>query len=73
MYKRQEYAKEHGAILYYDINFRASHQNEIMKITPNLIENLEMADFVLMRSTEVDEMCIRDRMQTAALCAILPV
>ena len=30
---------------YYDINFRASHQNEIMKITPNLIENLEMADF----------------------------
>ena len=25
---------------------RASHQNEIMKITPNLIENLEMADFV---------------------------
>ena len=41
-----EYAKEHGAILYYDINFRASHQNEIMKITPNLIENLEMADFV---------------------------
>ena len=35
-----EYAKEHGAILYYDINFRASHQNEIMKITPNLIENL---------------------------------
>lgn len=41
-----EYAKNHGAILYYDINFRASHQNEIMKITPNLIENLEHADFV---------------------------
>lgn len=41
-----EYAKNHGAILYYDINFRASHQNEIMKITPNLIENLEYADFV---------------------------
>ena len=35
-----EYAKEHGAILYYDVNFRASHQNDIMKITPNLIENL---------------------------------
>ena len=41
-----EYAKSRGAILYYDVNFRASHQNEIMKITPNLIENLEMADFV---------------------------
>lgn len=41
-----EYAKEKGAILYYDVNFRSSHQNEIMKITPNLIENLEFADFV---------------------------
>lgn len=41
-----EYAKEHGAIIYYDVNFRASHQNDIMKITPNLIENLEFADFV---------------------------
>jgi fructokinase len=41
-----EYAKEHGAILYYDVNFRSSHQHEIMKITPNLIENLELADFV---------------------------
>ena len=41
-----EYAKSRGAILYYDVNFRSSHQHEIMKITPNLIENLEMADFV---------------------------
>ena len=41
-----EYAKERGAILYYDVNFRSSHQNDIMKITPNLIENLEHADFV---------------------------
>ena len=41
-----EYAKNHGAILYYDVNFRASHSNEIMKITPNLLDNLEMADVV---------------------------
>lgn len=41
-----EYAKEHGAILYYDVNYRSSHRDEIMKITPNLLENLEMADFV---------------------------
>ena len=41
-----EYAKSRGAILYYDVNFRSSHQHEIMKITPNLIENLEHADFV---------------------------
>lgn len=41
-----EYAHEHGAILYYDVNYRASHEHEIMKITPNLIENLEYADLV---------------------------
>ena len=34
------------AILYYDINFRASHEHEIMKITPNLLENLEFSDIV---------------------------
>src|SRR5574344_1635705 len=41
-----KYAKEQGAILYYDVNFRPSHRNDIMKITPNLIENLEYADIV---------------------------
>lgn len=39
-------ARNKGAIIYYDVNFRASHRNEVMKITPNLIENLEYADFV---------------------------
>lgn len=47
-----EYAKERGAILYYDVNYRSSHRDDIMKITPNLIENLEMADFV--RGSDVD-------------------
>lgn len=41
-----EYAHERGAILYYDVNFRASHQNEVMKLTPNLLENFELADIV---------------------------
>lgn len=41
-----EYAHERGAILYYDVNFRGSHQNEIMRITPNLLENFELADIV---------------------------
>ena len=41
-----EYAHELGAILYYDVNFRASHQHEVMKITPNLLENFELADIV---------------------------
>ena len=39
-------AKRKKAIIYYDVNFRPSHKNEVMKITPNLLENLEYADFV---------------------------
>ena len=41
-----EYAHNRGAILYYDVNFRASHQSEVMKLTPNLLENFELADIV---------------------------
>ena len=46
------YARQHGAILYYDINFRSSHRHEVMKTTPNLLENLELADIV--RGSEED-------------------
>ena len=41
-----EYARSKGAILYYDVNFRAAHRNDVMKITPNFLENLELADIV---------------------------
>lgn len=41
-----DYAHDRGAILYYDVNFRASHQHEVMKLTPNLLENFELADIV---------------------------
>ena len=41
-----DYARNRGAILYYDVNFRASHQNDVMRVTPNLLENLELADIV---------------------------
>lgn len=41
-----EYAKSRGAILYYDVNFRSSHKNEVMKLTPNILDNLELADIV---------------------------
>lgn len=41
-----EYAHERGAILYYDVNYRASHQHEVMKLTPNLLENFELTDIV---------------------------
>lgn len=41
-----DYARAHGAIIYYDVNFRPSHKDEVMKITPNFLENLEYADIV---------------------------
>lgn len=41
-----ELAKEKKAIIYYDPNFRSSHKDEAMKLTPTIIENLEYADLV---------------------------
>lgn len=41
-----EYARQRGAIIYYDVNFRMAHQADVMKVTPNLIDNLEYADIV---------------------------
>jgi fructokinase len=58
------YAKEHGAMLYYDINFRSTHQNDAIKLGPTIIENFELADIVrasaddcryLYNKEEVDE------------------
>lgn len=41
-----DYARSHNAIIYYDVNFRPSHKDEVMKLTPNLLENFELADIV---------------------------
>jgi fructokinase len=41
-----DYACNHGAILFYDVNFRSAHKNEVMKLTSNILENLEYADIV---------------------------
>lgn len=41
-----DYAKNRGAILYYDLNYRASHRDDLMRVTPAIIENLELADIV---------------------------
>ena len=46
MFAFLEHAHRQGAILYYDVNFRASHANEVMKVTPHILENLEFADIV---------------------------
>ena len=41
-----EYARQRGAILYYDVNFRSSHKNDLLRVQPTLLENLELADIV---------------------------
>lgn len=46
-----DYAKECGAIIYYDVNFRKSHSDEAIKLMPTVIENFEYAD-ILRGSTE---------------------
>ncbi len=53
-----EYARQRGAVLYYDVNFRASHRNEVLRLTPNILENLELAD-VVRGSTEDFEVMFR--------------
>ncbi|MBP5338140.1 MAG: carbohydrate kinase [Prevotella sp.] len=51
-----EHARRQGAILYYDVNFRASHKNEVVKLTPSILENLEMADIVRGSSEDFEVM-----------------
>ncbi|MBQ8467279.1 MAG: carbohydrate kinase [Prevotella sp.] len=51
-----EYARSKGAILYYDVNFRASHKNEVLRLTANILENLEFADIVRGSSEDFDVM-----------------
>ncbi|MBQ8673008.1 MAG: carbohydrate kinase [Bacteroides sp.] len=41
-----ERARQAGAIIYYDPNFRAPHKEEAIKLNAALIENLEYADIV---------------------------
>lgn len=41
-----EEARKKRAIVYYDPNFRSSHKEEAMRLTPTLIENLEYANIV---------------------------
>ncbi len=41
-----DYAKSRGAIIYYDVNFRPAHKDDVLRITPNFLENLDYADIV---------------------------
>ena len=44
-------ARDAGAIIYYDVNFRSTHANEAIKLMPTILENFEYAD-ILRGSTE---------------------
>ena len=39
-------ARSKEAIIYYDINFRQAHKDEVIKLTPNLLENFDYATIV---------------------------
>lgn len=41
-----ETARKRNAIIFYDPNFRSTHQGEAMKLTPTIIENYEYATLV---------------------------
>ena len=41
-----DYAREHGALIYYDFNFRSSHKHEAIKIYADMLENLEYTHIV---------------------------
>ncbi|MBO7498990.1 MAG: carbohydrate kinase [Bacteroidaceae bacterium] len=39
-------ARERGALIVYDVNFRVNHRAEAVKLTGTLLENLEFADII---------------------------
>ncbi|MCF0202885.1 MAG: carbohydrate kinase [Bacteroidaceae bacterium] len=41
-----EYARQHGAIIYYDLNYRSSHKDEVDTLLPNIEENMRYADII---------------------------
>lgn len=41
-----EYARSRGALIYYDVNFRATHRGEVSELLPTIIENFQFADIV---------------------------
>lgn len=41
-----EEAKKHASIVYYDINFRKSHQHELAELMPTIIENFQYSTIV---------------------------
>ena len=51
-----QYAHDAGAILYYDVNYRASHLKDLVKVTANILENFELADIIKGSSEDFENM-----------------
>lgn len=41
-----DHARKQGAIIYYDINFRAAHKDDLEIVLPNILENFTYADII---------------------------
>lgn len=41
-----DHARQSGAIIYYDVNFRPSHRDEVDELLPNILDNFAYADIV---------------------------
>lgn len=51
-----DYAREQGALIYYDFNFRSSHKHEAIKIYADMLENLEYTDIVRGSVEDIDNL-----------------
>ncbi len=50
------YARERGAFIYYDFNFRSSHRDEAVRLRADVLENLEYADVVRGSTEDLDNL-----------------
>lgn len=62
-----DYARSHGAIIYYDVNFRPSHKDEVMRITPNYLENLKVCRYRTRQPGRL-RCAVQDRRPRKGLC-----
>ncbi len=51
-----DYAHAHGALIYYDLNFRSTHRAEAIKLYADILENLEYADIVRGSTEDLENM-----------------
>ena len=49
-------ARNAGAIIYYDVNFRSTHKNDAIKLLPTILENFEYASIVRGSGEDFDNM-----------------